>query len=128
MAYDSPQYTVRQYETRRTATPAVAAGTGAISINAAQKRRLYAVRATVQLAGTTATHAYIVRNGTTALGTITLGSTTTAGMSTRLDITNADLAAGDVLNCLSNGDATGIADITYEFDFLPDTDPAATGT
>ena len=114
--YDDPTWQIRREA--EVLTLAAAAGTNARSVSS-YKRRIYGARATVVTAGTTATHAYIVRDGVTGIGTLTLG-TAAAGVTTRVDFTDYDQAAGAILNSLCNGDATGVALVTYEYSYTPD--------
>lgn len=84
-------------------------------------RSLRKIAAVVNVAGTVSTAGVIVRGGaagTTAIGTLTLG-TIVALSTVILDITDSAVAVGDVLNFLHNLDATVVATVTYEYRYDP---------
>jgi cellulase/cellobiase CelA1 len=112
--YDDPNCTVRRefpYE-----IPAAASGTYALHAMR-QKFRLKGISGVRQVAGTSA-YTLVVRNGTTALGTITVD--TLAALTTfTADITGT-VASLEMLNCLKSNEATGRCVVSYELEVLPD--------
>jgi len=82
-------------------------------------RSLRKLVATVQVAATTAVFAVAVRQGTTAIATLTLGTAAALG-TVSSDITDTEIAAGTPLNFLHVGQADAIADVTYEYRYTPD--------
>lgn len=116
MRYDHPNCVVRR-ESSHTST----AGNGAVSCRFAhfQKMRLHAAHVQVVTAGTAAGHVAIIKDGTTALGTATLG-TSAAGVKVALDGLNRTVESGNMLSATNGTDATGVYQVTYEFQVLPD--------
>lgn len=121
--YDHPNILVR-----REACYQTAAGASGVSARFAsfQKARLKAVHTQVVTAGTSngAGNELIIKQGTTALGTFTLG-TTTAGAQQHLTGLDATLASGDVLSATNGTDATGLNLVIYEYEVLPDASQSA---
>lgn len=116
MAYDSPTNTVRR---EATFTPAAAgATTESNKFRHFQALRLKKVHAAVVTAGTATTHGYNVFHGTTSIGAIAL-STSVAGVVASSDTLNRDVASMEQLSVKSLADATGVAQIVYEFDVSP---------
>lgn len=114
-SYDHPNYTVR-----REAHQTTVAGNGTILyFRHYQKIRLKAVHAAVAVAGTAATNTFVVKSGTTALGTFAL-STSTQGVTSSIDVTDTDVDALGELSITGGADATGVAEIIWEFEVLPD--------
>jgi hypothetical protein len=119
MAYDSPEF-----HTRRTACYETAAGASAVGAKFAsfQKLRLKAVHTIVTVAGTSAGagNSLIIKNGTTALATFTLG-TTTAGAAQSATGLNSDVTSLTQLTATNGTDATGKNLVIYEYETHPDT-------
>ena len=111
--YDHPAYLVTQLMVLVGA--AAASGTNC-QIIAPIDFKLRNVRISVRTAGTTTTHAYTVRKGTTSLGAATLGSSAADYSVTTGDL-NTTFAAGDVFNILKSDDATGVAAACLEIQF-----------
>lgn len=117
MAYDSPDYIIRR---EYTATPASAgATTESNKFRSFQAIRLKKVHAAVITAGTATTHGYNVFHGTTSIGAIAL-STSTAGSVASSGLFNRAIPSLEQLSVKSLADATGIAQIVYEFEVTPD--------
>jgi len=118
MRYDHPNCIIR-----REATYQTTAGNGAVSARFAsfQKARLKAVHTQVITAGTSAGagNSLILKQGTTALATFTLGTTAAGAIQSATGL-DAALASGDVLSVTNGTDATGLNLVTYEFEVLPD--------
>lgn len=78
--------------------------------------------ATVITAGTsdTAGHLLIIKNGTSSIGAIILGSSTANAVATSGDL-NSTLAVGSVLSITNGTDATGVASVTFESHIDPTT-------
>lgn len=114
--YDHPNAIVRRlYGARGAAT---ASGTNA-ALYLPQKAKLIAVHGRASVAGTNvANHVYTIRNHTSSLGTIAMGTTAING--TVVTTLNVELAAGATINCLKGSDATGVTDFTYEYEVQPD--------
>lgn len=111
--------------TRRETFVAGAAGTGTKNrFFHHQAIRLKAVHFVVRTAGTAAGFVATPTVGGTAMGTATLG-TNTAGYTATLQIgTGNDPkgyvgAANDDIACTIAGDATGVVDVSYEYETLP---------
>lgn len=116
MAYDSPTCTTRR---EHSSTPAAAAATTESNkFRTFQAMRLKAVHAAVITAGTATTHGYDVYHGTTSIGTIAL-STSTAGSIGHTATLNRDVGTMEQISVKSLADATGVAQIVYEFDISP---------
>lgn len=115
--YDHPAYLVRQLMYFEGA--ASASGTNA-QMEAPIDFTIRNVRGVVVTAGTTSTHAYTIRKGTTSLGSISLG-TSAAGVSATSGDLNAALTAGDEFNILKSDDATGVAHFAMEVEIPPGT-------
>lgn len=121
MAYDSPNSTVR----REFCSPIAAAGatTESNKFRSFQAMRLKKVHATVVVAGTATTHGYNVFKGTTSVGAIAL-STSTAGVSASSGALNVDFPTMEQLSVKSLADATGSAQIVYEYEVSHDAAPS----
>ena len=117
MAYDDPDFTVR----REACMPPTTAGatTEGAKFRAFQKFRLKKVHAAVITAGTATTHGYDVYHGTTSIGTIAL-STSAAGVTASSAALNRTVGSLEQVSVKSLADATGVAQIVYEFEMLPD--------
>jgi hypothetical protein len=123
-AYDHPTYEVR-YGANGGVTTAGAATAGA-RFNAFTAMKAYNAVLTVQVAGTSATHAYVIQKisgtDTTALGTATMSTKAANTVVTKALSATAggvDLAQGDVLRVLSTDDVAGTAVVTYEVSVAP---------
>ena len=116
MAYDSPDYLIRREVAFETAAGAAAVGCKFMQY---QAFKLKAVHVQVTTAGTSAAagNCVIVKSGTTALATATLGSST-AGVTTSITI-NTDVPSLTALTCTNGTDATGKALVVYEYEVLP---------
>jgi hypothetical protein len=79
-----------------------------------QKARLKRVIAAVTVAGTATAHKLDVFHGTTSIGSIALG-TSAAGVVAQSAILNEDLAAMDQVSVKTGADATGKAEVVYEY-------------
>jgi hypothetical protein len=107
--YDHPNHTVRNENSFLTV-----AGNGAVGARFAQyqKFRLKGAHAVVVTAGTAAGHALTIKNGTTSVGVLTLG-TTAAGGTVSATI-NSDVPSLTVVSATNGTDATGVALVVYE--------------
>lgn len=121
MRYDHPNAIIRR-ESSHTSV----AGNGAASCRFAhfQKMRLHAVHVQVVTAGTSAGHNAVIRDGTTVLGTATLG---TSAADTKVALTglNREVASGNMLSATNGTDATGVYQVTYEYQVMPDASQSA---
>ncbi len=117
MGYSDPDFTIR----REACMPPTTAGatTEGSKFRSFQKMRLKKAHAAVVVAGTATTHAYTIKNGTTSVGLITL-STNVAGVEVSSGVINSTVEAMDQVSATSGADATGTAQIVYEFEVLPD--------
>lgn len=120
MSYDTPNATVRREQSFLSV-----AGNGAVSARMRnyQKSKLVAAHWEAVTAGTSAGHTLIVKKGTTAIGTATLG-TTAAGGTGVLDCGDAEITAGQLVSCTNGTDATGVALVTYEYEVYHDAVPS----
>src|SRR4051812_29879009 len=80
-----------------------------------QRVKLKAVHAAVVTAGTATTHGYNVFHGTTSIGTIAL-STSVAGAVAHSATLNEVVESMEQISVKSLADATGVAQIVYEFE------------
>lgn len=115
--YDHPNVIVR-----RETMVAGAAGTGTKNrFFHYQKLRLKAAHLKVRTAGTAAGFTVAPTVGTTAIGTATVG-TNTAGYTATVLATSPgqEGAAQDDVFCTIAGDNTGVVDVVYEYEVLPD--------
>jgi len=115
MRYDHPNCIVTREHSAL--APAGAAGTSA-QLMQYQKFRVKAAHFKVVTAGTSAGHGYTIRNGTTSIGSGTLG-TGTVGFTTSLTL-GSTIDSFETLNALSGADVLGSAQITWEYEVLPD--------
>lgn len=115
--YSDPNYAVR----REFCTPPTTAGatTEGAKFRSFQKMLLKKVHAAVIVAGTATTHGYNVFNGTTSIGTIAL-STSGTNITASSALLNSEVAALGQVSVKSLADATGTAQIVYEFEVQPD--------
>lgn len=108
--------------TRRTHAAETVAGANGVGAKFAnyQAFKLIAVHAIVTVAGTSAGagNAAIIKNGTTAVATCTLG-TVAAGGTVSLTV-NSAVPSLTQLTCTNGTDATGKALILYEYQLSPD--------
>lgn len=112
-SYDHPAYTARFYVATINSTAGASGTSGGISFpNAVRIRN---VSATAVTAGTSATtgHVAIILNGTTSVGSCTLGTSAALSTATSGDL-NSALAAGTVLSMKNGTDATGVYRLVYE--------------
>jgi hypothetical protein len=117
MGYAAPNFTVR----REYAAPPLTAGatTEGAKFRSFQAAKLKAVHVTVITAGTVTGHGYDVYHGTSSIGTIAVG-TATAGSVKHSATLNEVLASMDQVSVKSLADATGVAQVVYEYDVTPD--------
>lgn len=117
MRYDHPNFIVRREDS--SLTVAGASGTHA-QFMAYQKMRLVAAHVKVVVAGTSDSpgNSFTIRNGTDSIGLGALG-TATAGVTTSVTVGSV-IDSLETLNALGGTDATGVAQITWEFEVLPD--------
>jgi|GEM_PF-3861773 len=117
-AYDGPDFNIRREFSAQSV-----AGNAAVSCRFAsfQKCRLVAAHLEVVAAGTSAGagNAAILKAGTTALATATLG-TSTAGARQTLDLGDAVLSSLDRFSITNGTDATGTVHLTLEYEHLAD--------
>jgi len=122
MAYDSPNANITR---EISAGEAGGAATTEYCRNRVyQKGILRAVHAVVTTAGTATAHALNVYVGTTSVGAITL-STSTAGVSASSGALDTAFTSLEALSVKTGADATGTADVVYEYDV--DHDATQTG-
>ena len=112
--YDHPNNIV----TRESHQTTVAGNASILYFRHYQKMRLKAVHLAIAVAGTATTNTFIAKSGTTALGTFAM-TTSTQGVTSSIDVTDTDVAALGELSVLGGADATGVADIIWEFQVLP---------
>lgn len=117
MAYDDPDFTIR----REHCCPPTTAGatTEGAKFRQYQKFLLKRAHAAVITAGTATTHGYDVYVGTTSVGTIALGTSGT-NVSASSAVLNQSVSALQQVSVKSLADATGVAQIVYEFETQPD--------
>lgn len=84
-----------------------------------QKFRLKAAHAVVVTAGTNAGHGYDIYHGTTSIGTIALG-TAAAGSTGSSGTLDRAVASLEQVSAKSLVDATGVAQIVYEYETASD--------
>ena len=118
MGYDDPKFVARHNQPFRLA--AAANGTKGVFMSY-NKLRLRAAHFRITTAGTTtgAAAGYTIRNGTTSLGACVFGTEST-GVTSSVDLGDAEIASMGVINCLGGADATLVADVTYEYEILQD--------
>lgn len=117
MSYNSPNATVRREWSDETT-----AGSGAVSakFRSFQKVKLIAAHAYVNTAGTSAAsgHTPILKHGTTSIGQFALA---TDVANTKVSVTlNRDIPSGELLSITNGTDATGKAQIVYEYEVYHD--------
>ena len=117
MAYSDANYTVR----REHCTPPTTAGatTEGGKFRSFQKVKLIKAHAAVLTAGTNAGHGYNVFNGTTSIGTIALGTSGT-NVTASSGLLNSEVVALGQISVKSLVDATGVAQIVYEYEVQHD--------
>ena len=117
MSYDAPDYIIR----REQCMPPTTAGatTEGAKFRAFQAMRLKKVHAGVITAGTNTGHGYDVYHGTTSIGTIALG-TSAAGSAASSGLLDRAVETMQQVSVKSLVDATGVAQIVYEFEVRPD--------
>lgn len=75
--------------------------------------KIYRIRGTALIAGSTSTNTYTVRTGTTSVGLLTLADSA-ALFAASADLAGLTLTAGTALNFLKGTDATGVASFLVE--------------
>lgn len=115
-SYDDPNFRVRREAFQRTA----AGNGGVMTFRSYQAIRMKAIHGFVLVAGTSNSpgHALTVKQGTTSIGLLALG-TNTAGVSTSLPL-NVTGTAGEQFSVTNGTDATGTAEVIWEYEVLPD--------
>lgn len=117
MAYDDPAFLTAHQQSF-----VGAAGTTGTNGYFNPVEAVYArqARVDVRTAGTAAGCVVVIREGTTAITTVTMG-TNTAGYSTSVDLTDTLIGGGsnEALNFMMAGDATGVMAVTYEYRYDP---------
>ncbi len=121
MAYDSPNQSVRREAVFNTVAGATTEGA---KFRSFQAMKLKAVHAAVITAGTNAGHGYDIYRGTTSVGTMSLG---TSGTNVTVDSATLNLTCTSMqqISVKSLVDATGVAQIVYEYEVLPEAAPTA---
>ncbi len=115
--YDHPNVIVRREFSGRTA--ASANGTNLPMLHY-QKLKMKAVHARVVTAGTNVgNNIFTIRRNTTNIGTIAIG-TATAGSIISASLSDAEVGSLETVNALKGADATGVVDLTYEYEVLPE--------
>lgn len=117
MSYDAPNYNVR--DERFNAAVGGAASTEYAKFRMFQAARLKRVHAIVTVAGTTTGHALDVFHGTNSVGNIPLGLSA-AGAIVRSAILNEIFPTLDQVSVKTRLDATGVADVIYEYERTQD--------
>lgn len=117
MAYDDANSTVRREWWAGEAGGA--ATTEYLKYRSFQKARLKKVHAIVTTAGTATGHALDVYHGTDSIGSITLG-TSTAGATASSALLDHTIDSLTQISVKTKADATGKANIIYEYEVLPD--------
>ncbi len=118
MGYSDPNSVIR----REHAPTAPAGGTATTSYNkfrSFQRFKLIKAHAVVTVAGTNAGHGFDVYSGTTSVGRINLG-TGAANTKASSNLINAVVESLDEISIKSLVDATGTAQVIYEYQVLPD--------
>lgn len=117
MAYDEANFTVR----REHACPPTSAGatTEGAKFRQFQKFLLKRAHAAVITAGTAAGHGYDVYVGTTSVGTIALGTSGT-NVTASSAVLNQNVSSLQQVSVKSLADATGVAQIVYEYEMQQD--------
>lgn len=116
MAYDSPNQQVRREACFLTVAGATTDGARFRSF---QAMKLKKVHAGVVVAGTATTHGYDVYHGTTSIGTISLGTSAIRATASSALLDRSVGSLEDV-TVKSKADATGVANIVYEYEVLPE--------
>lgn len=118
-----PNYTDATVQVRREACMAVEAGGAATTeyakFRSFSKWKLRKVHAVVTVAGTNAGHGLDIYSGTTSIGTIAIG-TATAGAQFSSAALNADVLSLNQASVKTLVDATGKAQVVFEYDFAAD--------
>lgn len=120
MAYDHPNHIIRREQSFLTVA---GNGTSSARMLNFQKLRLKKVHARVVTAGTAAGHALNVYHGTTSIGAISLG-TSAAGVTGSSAELNRTVESLELLAITNGTDATGVALVSYEYEYLPDGTPS----
>ncbi|THF55920.1 hypothetical protein [Pseudothauera rhizosphaerae] len=117
MSYDDPNFQIRRE--RYAGEAGGSATTEYGKFRSFQKIRLKAVHAVVTVAGTATTHKLDILHGTTSIGAIAL-STSTAGVKSSSTTLDRSVGSLEAISVKSGADATGKADVIYEYEVLPD--------
>lgn len=115
--YASPNCTIR----REACMPPTTAGatTEGSKFHAFQAFKLKAAHAVVVTAGTNGGHGFDIYRGTTSVGTIALG-TSTAGSTASSATLDLAISSLQQISAKSLVDATGVAQIVYEYEVVSD--------
>lgn len=92
-----------------------AATTEYAKFRTAWKIKLRRAALTVTTAGTVTGHGYDLMHGTTTVASVVVG-TGTAGVSTSIDVTDRDIAAGEVLSIKTKADQAGKVHVTWVYE------------
>jgi hypothetical protein len=114
MGYDDGRFA------RRDDCQYLPAGTGTTGLFLSkQRRKVQAAHLRVGVAGTATGYTVTLQNGTTSIGAVALG-TNTVGYTTSVDLSDAIIDSMVPLAAVVTGDATGRAALAIEFEALPD--------
>lgn len=117
MAYDHPQYTVRQ--AAHIKLPATAASTSVAKFLAFTAMKIKSVNTIVGIAGTHTAAGWDFLNGTSSVGGVTVGTAVAATVGAEASF-NATLASGGYLDIKTKADSATLAgDIMIEYEFVP---------
>lgn len=117
MAYDHPQYIVRQ--AAHIKLPATAASTSVAKFLAFTAMKIKSVNAIVGIAGTHTAAGWDFLNGTSSVAGVTAGTSVAATLLTEASF-NTTLASGGYLDIKTKADSATLAgDIMIEYEFVP---------
>jgi hypothetical protein len=117
MAYDHPQYVVRQ--AAHIKLPATAASTSVAKFLAFTAMKIKSVNTIVGIAGTSTNAGWDFLNGTSSVGGVVVGTSVavTVGAESQFDTT---LASGGYLDIKTKAESATLAgDIMIEYEFVP---------
>lgn len=118
MGYSAANSTVRR-EHAPTIPAGGAATTSYNKFRSFQRHKLVKAHAVVVVAGTNVGHGFDVYSGTSSVGRITLG-TLAAGAKVSSGLINVAVESLDEISIKSLVDATGTAQVIFEYQVLPD--------
>jgi hypothetical protein len=110
--YDHPSYIVAQHM----GLGLTAAGASGTNLQQGFPNDVTVKRVTLEVrtAGTTDTHAYTIRKGTSSLGAITVGEAAAGTIIHSADL-DADILSTELFNLLKSNDNTGVVYATMQF-------------